>query len=189
MATIAVPVALALGWRVRRAWEASRGGGEQPLASFLIAGALAGVPFVASLLWTRWADAIKAAQPATVALTSSALTTWNYGTWGQRATWDSWGEILGRIVSTVLPVAFAVTPLLAIPFFRGADRRLRLVVLTALMGLILPIAVFFNLYWVHDYYLIATTPALAVLGACGIAWLLDAFHHAWVGAITSPSPV
>ena len=35
----------------------------------------------------------------------------------------------------------------------------------ALAGLVLPIAVFFNLYWVHDYYLIAVTPALAFLGA------------------------
>ena len=47
----------------------------------LVAALVLGVPFVAGVLWTRWADAIKAAQPATATLTSSALTTWNFGTW------------------------------------------------------------------------------------------------------------
>jgi 4-amino-4-deoxy-L-arabinose transferase-like glycosyltransferase len=125
------------------------------------------------LLWTRWADAIKASQPPAAFLTSGALTRWNFGSWHQRADLAAWAEILGRIAGMVIPAAFVVALVAAIPFFRRADRRLRWVGWMALAGVLLPIAVFFNLFWVHDYYLIAVTPALALLGAAGLAYLLD----------------
>jgi 4-amino-4-deoxy-L-arabinose transferase-like glycosyltransferase len=177
-ATVAVPVALALGWRLRRARETRRSdGGGHALGVGLVAVLIAGVPLVSGVLWTRWTDAIKAAQPATASLTSQALTTWNFGNWGQRASLLSWGEILGRIAATILPAAFAPTLLLAIPFFRRADRRLKIAGWMALTGVLTPILVFFNLYRVHDYYLIAVAPFLAFLGAAGIAFLLE--RPAW----------
>ena len=173
-ALVAAPVALALSWRVRRAWSAraSRLLGER-VGVGVIAALVAGVPLLSALLWTRWADAIKASQPPAAFLTSGALTRWNFGTWSQRADPAAWAEILGRIAGMVIPAAFVVALVAAIPFFRRADRRLRWVGWMALAGVLLPIAIFFNLFWVHDYYLIAVTPALALLGAAGIAYLLD----------------
>ncbi len=46
--------------------------------------ALVLVPLAAALLWTRHADAIKAASPTTAWLTSDALREWNFGTLAQR---------------------------------------------------------------------------------------------------------
>jgi 4-amino-4-deoxy-L-arabinose transferase-like glycosyltransferase len=184
--TVAIPVALALGWRVRRAWRAGGSDArENVLGVGLVSALVLGVPLVTGVLWTRWADAIKAAQPATATLTSQALTTWNFGTWSQRATWETWAAIVGRIAATILPAAFAVTLLLSIPFFRRAELRLRIAGWMALAGVVTPIGLFFNLYWVHDYYLIAVAPFLAFLGAAGIAFLLDrpVRHRARVGAL------
>src|SRR5215813_4170358 len=171
-ATVAVPVALALAWRVHRSWVARRSEG-QPLLDLGVGVAIAGIPLAAGIGWTMWVDAIKASQPATAALTSLSLARWNFGTWSQRTALDGWGHILGWVVTAILPGAFALSLLLAIPFFRGSEPRLRRAGWAALAGLLLPVALFFNLYWVHDYYLIALTPSLAFLAAAGMSWLLD----------------
>jgi len=47
-------------------------------------------------MWVSHADAIKAGSPATRWLTSSALTTWNYGTLAQRCSVVFWQTVLGR---------------------------------------------------------------------------------------------
>src|SRR5262249_5416661 len=150
-----------------------RRGEGLPLADLGMAVAIAGIPLAAGIGWTVWVDTIKASQPATADLTFRSLATWNFGTLGQRGAWDSWGRIAGWIVTAVVPAGFALSLPLAIPFFRSAEARLRAVGWMALAGVVLPVALCFNLYWVHDYYLIAVTPSLALLAAAGLAWLLD----------------
>src|SRR5215813_1699149 len=117
-AAVAVPVVLALVWRVRRSWGARRGEGL-PLGDLGVAVAIAGIPLAAGIGWTVWVDTIKASQPATADLTFRSLATWNFGTLGQRGAWDSWGRIAGWIVTAVVPAGFALTLPLAIPFFRS----------------------------------------------------------------------
>ncbi len=53
--------------------------------------ALVLVPIAAASLWTRHADAIKAASPTTAWLTSSNLEDWNFGTLAQRLDPGVWG--------------------------------------------------------------------------------------------------
>jgi 4-amino-4-deoxy-L-arabinose transferase-like glycosyltransferase len=168
VAVVVVPIGLAAVGALRRAWPAgrrARAGALVPLA------AMGAIPLAVGSAWTRWTDAVKDAAPATRWLTSERLTGWTVGNLAQRLTWDNWAEIFARMNWIVpglfwIPVAFALAALVR----RGREERL---VLAAALGSVLfPILAFFNLFQVHDYYLIAVTPGLAVLTGFGIAELL-----------------
>ena len=119
------------------------------------------VPLVATALWTRHADAIKAASPLTDWLTSSELEEWNFGSLSQRFDRGVWGVIGGRVVVHIL--GFAGVALLAVALVALVRSAQRLFWVGVVLAGALPPLVFTNLYLVHDYYLAAVTPALAAL--------------------------
>ncbi len=135
---------------------------------------LVAVPLAVGLLWTRHADAIKAASDATAWLTSSALFSWNFGTLEQRLDLANWERALRP--STVLtalyllPFAVAITAVVAI---RRGEWRFWAWVGIAYAA---PIVVFFNLYVVHDYYSAAIAPAAAAIIGAAVAGLARSRH-------------
>jgi 4-amino-4-deoxy-L-arabinose transferase-like glycosyltransferase len=134
--------------------------------------AMAVLPLLAAVLWTAWTDAVKAGAPATRWLMSKPLRGWMLGHPGQREDLTNWVAILSRLPK-IVPGLFLVALALGIrQAVEGRGTR-RVVAATALAGAVLPILIFFNLYWVHDYYLIAITPALALLFGIGIAELAE----------------
>jgi hypothetical protein len=156
----------ALGYRPTNPRRASRGRTGAVLAVLVL------VPLLATALWTRHADAIKAASPLTDWLTSSALEHWNFGTASQRFDRGVWGVIGGRVVVHVLGLSgVALLAVALVALMRSAQRPFWVGVVLA--GALPPL-VFTNLYLVHDYYLAAVTPALAaLLGlAAGFVWRL-----------------
>jgi hypothetical protein len=129
--------------------------------------AIISLPFLGAFIWTRHADAIKAASSTTDWLTESALRTWNYGTIAQRLDVWNWLLVFGRGSQRLLgPIIWGV--LLLLPLF-VVDRRWFWMGV-ALTG-ILPVAVFLNLYVVHDYYLAAISPSTALLLGAGTGWM------------------
>ena len=127
------------------------------------------VPLVAGLAWTRWADAIKAASDATAWLTSTALTSWNFGTVAQRLEPDQWEHVVANVIYLGGGIAL---PLLAIPILIFAVERRQLRFWTWIaVTLAGPVVVFFNLYYVHDYYSTAVTASVAALVGVGFAAL------------------
>ena len=127
------------------------------------------VPLVAGLAWTRWADAIKAASDATAWLTSTALTSWNFGTVAQRLEPDQWEHVVANVIYLGGGIAL---PLLAIPILIFAVERRQLRFWTWIaVTLAGPVVVFFNLYYVHDYYSTAVTASVAALVGGGFAAL------------------
>jgi hypothetical protein len=110
------------------------------------------VPLVAAYAWTSFADAVKLESPLGPALTSSALTTWNWGTPGQRFSYALWGDVIlirilllnfGGIIGVGL-----ITAALAM----AAERRIKLIILTSVILGLLPLFLFSNLHIVHNYY-------------------------------------
>jgi 4-amino-4-deoxy-L-arabinose transferase-like glycosyltransferase len=151
---------------LRRAWRNGAGFAQAGLAL----AAIGGLPLAAGALWTRWADAIKAAAPATAWLISPALSGWTFGTLEQRLSQPHWLIILLRM-DWIVPGKLAVLPAVAV--IAVARRNGSAWASTAAaLGALLPVLTFFNLYWVHDYYLIAITPCLALLVGIGAAELL-----------------
>ncbi len=129
------------------------------------------VPFAVAYAWTAYADSIKAATPLTAWLTSSQLVEWNFGTIAQRLDPNTWFTILARAGTEFGGplAALFVVGVLAI----ARAKRQRLLWVAVLGTATLPILVFFNLYWIHDYYLIAVSPGIAMVQGLLVAYLLE----------------
>jgi dolichyl-phosphate-mannose-protein mannosyltransferase len=153
----------ALAYRPTNPRSTSRGRTAAVLALLVF------VPLAATALWTRHADAIKAASPLTDWLTSSELEDWNFGSLSQRLDRGVWGVIVGRVVVHVL--GFAGVALLAVALVALVRSAQRLFWVGVVLAGALPPLVFTNLYLIHDYYIAAVTPALAALLGLGAGFI------------------
>jgi Dolichyl-phosphate-mannose-protein mannosyltransferase len=156
----------ALGYRPTSLRSTTRGRTVAVVAVLVL------VPLVATALWTRHADAIKAASPTTDWLTSSELEDWNFGSLSQRFDKGVWGVVVGRIVVHLVGLAGIALLVVALVALVRSTQRLFWIGMGLAAGL--PPLVFTNLYLVHDYYLAAVAPAFAALiglGA-GFVWRL-----------------
>lgn len=131
---------------------------------------LLGIPLAAGLAWTGYADAVRAAGPGTSWMTSVALAPFLFGPPEQRLDAGVWAKILSTagvwLVGPGLVGLLAAVP----PTVRRGEQRIFWSAL--ILAPFLSIAIFLNLYSVHDYYLAAATPAVAAaLGlAAGSVW-------------------
>jgi hypothetical protein len=108
------------------------------------------LPLVAAFVWTRYSDHIKSFNPIGTKIMSKNLEHWNFGTWAQKLTMKTWRVILTRSITDLIGnvrLFFAV--FLMLPFCR---RRTVGVVLLVVLLYLLPVAIFTNLYYVHNYY-------------------------------------
>jgi hypothetical protein len=154
----------ALAYRPRR--QADHHRRRWRLDPWLVVGVA--VPLLAAVLWTRHADAIKAASPFTEPLTGWNLRRWNFGWTRQRIDPDLWWVILKRVGPNLLGLFGILLIPAAVAAWRSPQRRFWLAVAGA--G-VLPVLVFMNLYFVHDYYLIGVSPAIAALVGLGAGWI------------------
>ncbi len=135
--------------------------------------AMLGVSVVAAgvgLAWTAHADAIKAASVWTAPLTSSGLFTFNFGTIAQRLDPSTWLRIAFFLGILVVGVPGVVLAAAAVPVARRSPQAWAW--LGVAVAAIAPIVVLFNLYWLHDYYLAAVSPAWAAIVGLGLAALV-----------------
>ena len=125
--------------------------------------------FFGIFLWNSHADRIKNQSKLTSFLNSNELREWNFGTLAQRKVMSNWDIILDRINSYVLPIWLIA---LGIVFLLVAKRH-RWISLTLLASVIVTILIFFNLYVVHDYYLVALSAQFAILVGLMVDCLLS----------------
>jgi hypothetical protein len=128
------------------------------------------IPVALTIAWTRHADGIKAENPATAILTSEALTSFNFGSLHQRLDPSTWETIIVRVSDYITGPALMVIPFTLLAIWESRQRLFWIGILAA-AGL--PALVFTNLYWEHDYYLAAITPAVAALLGLGGAWIWE----------------
>jgi hypothetical protein len=130
-----------------------------------------GIGFAAGVAWTLYADAVKRSQPIADLFTSSGLRDWNFGTLGQRLDPLNYGVVLERIAQQIagpglIGLLLAVVAAIMMPALQDRIR------LTGLLAVVLSAPlVFFNLYAIHNYYLIAIYPAIVAAMAVGAVWL------------------
>lgn len=123
------------------------------------------VPVAAGVAWTLWADHVKSNSVFTAWLTSGALRDWNIGTIQQRLEPANLMGILGRIDQTLA----GVLGLMAIACALLLSRRNHVLWVGFALSVPAGIAIFYNLYVVHDYYLAALSPAIALSIGVGAA--------------------
>ncbi|MFD0742493.1 ArnT family glycosyltransferase [Phytohabitans flavus] len=156
----------------------------------LVGGAAAVVPGLAlAAVWTVYADHIKAGNPATAFLTSSALRDWNFGTLEQRLDITSYATIMQRITDEIVgPHALTLFAGLAAVAL-GLTLADRIRGLAWVGAVIVTPLLFFNLYVRHSYYLCAIVPAVAMLAALGLDGVArlarDRTHQAIVAGVAT----
>lgn len=110
------------------------------------------LPLAAAYAWTGFADTVKLASPLGSALTSPALSAWNWGTLGQRVSAIFWRDVvMNRILflnlGGVIGAGLIIAALLA-----KTGARLKIIIATAVALGLLPLFLFTNLHIIHDYY-------------------------------------
>jgi hypothetical protein len=125
------------------------------------------IPFVPFFFWLRYSDAVKASSEFTRPLTSTGLSEWNFGTWTQKTSIRNWAKIIRLIVKYVVTFPGLVFLIFGpVLHFRSSRKGGEFVAIFAL-GALLTVFTFFNLYWVHDYYLMAVSPSISIVaGFC-----------------------
>ena len=153
---------------IRDAWKAWRG--KRWPTGLLEQALLIGVPLlVIAFGWIGIAYGIKALNPNANFLLSSSLHEFNYGTWEQRFSLQSWRTMIEHCRTNIGPIWMIVLGL-------GVMVALRPSRLTGLVGVIaflVPPLIFFNLYLLHDYYFYANSVFLILAIGATLATLWD----------------
>lgn len=120
------------------------------------------LPLIPFLFWLKYSDAVKAASEFGSALTSANLSEWNYGTWAQKTSVRKWAKIVQLIVKYVVTFPGLIFIIFGPAVYFGRSRRGGDFVFIFALGALITIFTFFNLYWVHDYYLMAVSPSISI---------------------------
>jgi len=123
-----------------------------------------GLGLACAVVWTVVADRVKESNYYLQFLTSSHLSSWNYGTLDQRLNAEQWRTLFSytEAIFGSLIVFFILLTVALISWKR--------VGILVGLSLVLPTGslVFFNLYYMHNYYQCAVFPALIIVVAAGI---------------------
>jgi peptidoglycan/LPS O-acetylase OafA/YrhL len=131
-----------------------------------------GVPLSIGILWTVYTDQVKVLNPLGQHLTSSALSSWNWGTLSQKLSSTLyvevlWGRIfqqnLGGVIGLAVLVFAACSP---------TKTKIKLVVLAAVAMGVVPIFLFTNLHIVHTYYQAANVIFLIFALSVGLGHII-----------------
>ena len=124
------------------------------------------IPVVIGLLWVRYTDLIKEQNFFGHYNTSKAITDWTYGTLQKRLNFSLYKKVFwDRVLLKNAAGIFGIL-LIAITLFWG-ERRIKVIVATCLCLFVLPILIFTNLHFVHDYYQVSI--ALFLIGALAVS--------------------
>ncbi|MEG2805710.1 hypothetical protein [Stenotrophomonas sp.] len=164
-------VALGVAWLALReqGWRPQWLARHWPMLAW---GALSALAVLAVLMqWLSHADALKAQSPLGREVTSSALSTWNYGTLQQKldpATW--WGTVFKKRFSGAVGSNWVFLILLVVGL---CARPIRAAVALLLVAYLAPVAVFTNLHIAHPYYQAATIVFATSIVGLVVWWTLQ----------------
>lgn len=134
-------------------------------------------------LYIHYADLRKQETVVGAALTSSSLSTWNYGTWEQKTSSHLWLDVvLGRASRELLGSTLVLPFVLLLLAFFG--RGVRAFAACLAVGYALPFLVFANLHEVHGYYQQANGIFLLGLAACAVEGVRTRFNDLAALAVT-----
>ena len=171
--TTAAPVMMVMGFVVLASQAKAS---SITLRSLFRVALIFGVPFLIEMLWVKYTDVVRSRNAYGAELSSSSVKEWVFGTLGQRMNLQLlkaifWRRLICR--DTLGPLA--LLPLASVLLL--AEKRIRIILLVNLALFVLPVLIFTNLQWVHDYY--QTECAIFLISAVSIA----------IGASSIPSRI
>jgi hypothetical protein len=127
------------------------------------------IPFCCGLMWTKWTDYVKETY-GQAWLTSDNLWAWNFGTLHEKLNLMNWKIIVKRMLLYFSPVGWLCS--LSVFLFAKSRQDLKLLCII-MLSIISTIFIFFNLYKVHDYYMIAIAPEICIVLGYGMYCVVD----------------
>jgi hypothetical protein len=129
------------------------------------------LPLCIGLVWAYYTDVVKRENAFGVQITSEMLFRWNFGTLEQKLNPKTWMLLYERCFGQNA-AGFLGASILLLPWcYRCGDRRLARYSLAALVLFGLPLAIFTNLHFVHEYYQVACLVFLLAAISLAIAWV------------------
>lgn len=132
-----------------------------------------GIPLLIGLFWSHYSDTVKAENLLGRDLTSKSLFIWNFGTIQQKLSLETWRVIIWErtfLDNAAGPLGLI---LLLLPWLSGRNYRyFAWLSLAAIVLFLLPLLIFTNLHFVHNYY--QTSCVLFLIAALSIiigGWL------------------
>ena len=132
-------------------------------------------PVAVGFIWSHYTDVIRQENTLGIQLTTKSLSTWLYGTFSQRVDFNVLRTIFwDRVIQRDLAGFFGLTILIASLYF--SKGKIRKIISSGIILFILPVGIFTNLHFVHDYY--QTSVVLFLVGsmAVGIVFLGERFR-------------
>jgi hypothetical protein len=171
LAAFLVPICLLAAWRseseTSRIHFAGRTLARTAFSNVIGWICVLGVPIVVAVCWSKMADNVKLASAATEWLSSRQLHAWNFGSIEQRFSVGNWAALYARVSTDVLPWIWPFA-LIGVVGTKCLSAVARILMIGCVLGIIVPILTFFNLYVVHDYYLAAVYLFLCFSTGVGI---------------------
>lgn len=164
--TTALPVIMVAGFIILAAYI-KNSGTKIPSWQYIVRIMMSfAVPIIAAVLWTNYTDLIKQQNAFGTALTSEALAKWNFGTIEQRFDFGIyktifWDRVLANNAGGIIGVILLGGALYY------CERRIKAILLVSITLFALPLFIFINLHFVHDYY--QTASVLFLTGALAVA--------------------
>jgi len=108
------------------------------------------LPVIVTWQWVRYTDQVRALNLVAIPLSSSALWTWNFGTFSQRFLGSTWMSLLDQTVPDLLgsPIGLLLSSILVL--FLARHRLAPFLI--AILGFLSAFLIFTNLHLVHNYY-------------------------------------
>lgn len=136
------------------------------------------MPLIFSYSWNLYADSIKNSNPYTVWLNSKGLIPWNFGTLNQRIDPNIYLRLISRHEDLIFGIPIIILLILVILFFsiNKIDNSLKFVTLCLIIGATIGPIIFINLYFVHDYYMIANNLLWTSVISIVLYYILKVFN-------------
>jgi hypothetical protein len=129
---------------------------KENIHRLIFLGVISIVPVIFGYVWTSHADAMKSLSVYTEWLTSENLHSWNYGTIQQKTSISNWNVIFQRYLAFFGGDFVLVCSIIC--YFIVSKKKYVKFIIFSTMAQILTAFSLFNLFYVHNYYLITLTP-------------------------------
>ncbi|MBD5393054.1 MAG: glycosyltransferase family 39 protein [Lachnospiraceae bacterium] len=133
---------------------------KRNILKIILLGVLCLLPALLGIAWTKYTDVVKGRSIYTQFLCSDNLKSWNFGTLKQKTQWSNWLVILKRL-EDFFGGKFVLLFLILSNVFVGKKKN-RYFLCGCIVSTFLTIWLLFNLYYRHDYYLIAVSPLMSI---------------------------
>jgi len=135
------------------------------------------IPVIIGIIWTNYTDFVKNNSIYTKILTSEALKYWNYGHIYMKLDYNFWLTVIKRISLYFSPsILILLFPLSIYSIVKTSENKYSIVIHSSIfISIIITILSLINLYYVHDYYLIAISPYICIILGFGLYYLFFEF--------------